>query len=153
MAIKFIFHFPSLEAISEVLINSVPATNKPLVVLSSYEGKHTQVSIQPFNSENADKAVLPFGQRVAFYAKTLRPASYNVPFFVTEVEANAIVFAAITGGVDLSAALADFLSGLTTPVTTGYEGNFIGFFDGNTVDLETNSPAAATDFAQGLAGN
>ena len=72
MTTKFIYHYKTLDVVDDIQINSTPASEKPIVIIGSVDGKHTQVNIQPFNAEHQLEASLSFATRLQYYAKTLR---------------------------------------------------------------------------------
>ena len=73
---QYIIHFNKLETIDESAINAAVDTGVDPLVVIQYDtnngGKHLQIKMEPFNTDNVDKAVLPFVEKIQHFKKELR---------------------------------------------------------------------------------
>ena len=156
---QYIIHFNKLETIDESAINAAVDTGiDPLVVIqydTNNGGKHLQIKMEPFNTDNVDKAVLPFVEKIQHFKKELRSGikqGYVAPAVVPKDETVlAVTIRDYFNPVDgLSQEFDEFMDGFTNKPITGYESNLQGFFVDHFLDLPYDQ---LIEFTAGLNGS
>lgn len=126
----------------------------PIVVFQSYEGKHVQVKVSPFNAFNQSKEELSFVDKMQYYRKKTTSRMYQ-PKEETISEPNyAVLSEIISNYFDLrdgtEQEMAEFNQGISQPIYTGFENDYDGFFVNKFVDFNSNALSAFVIGIQGL---
>lgn len=135
-----LIHFKNQNKINEVQIASKVA---PVIVIANakdFGNKHMQARILSFNVENTDKENLPLLQRLAFYPRVLRKVAPKEMYFKQEIEKDVAVskFSTDTQTIGFDDEFNDFMWGWNHTPTTGYENDFLGYFDSVTPALDND---------------
>jgi hypothetical protein len=141
-----VFHFKTIEMIKgPALAKAEAANNLPVIVIAqdaTNSGQHTQVTVLPFNDQNADKETLPLVQKLTYFPKVVTGYNPDVTFAKQVVAQSPLVAERINNffnendGFDQE--MGEFLDGFTNRVVTGYENNLGGFFGGIYIVLTNN---------------